>query len=173
MKEIWRDIKNYEGLYQISNLGNIKSLHRNKIKLLKLRVHYSYNKTRKDYVIGLCKNGVVKTYYVSRLVAEAFIPNPNNLPQVNHKNEFDTLNNSVDNLEWCTAKYNSNYGTRTKRIVNKHKRKIAQYDLNNNLIKIWNSGIDVEKEMNWFSTKIIACCRNKQKTAYGYMWKYI
>ena len=55
----------------------------------------------------------------------------------------------------------------------KHKRKIAQYDLNNNLIKIWNSGIDVEKEMNWFSTKIIACCRNKQKTAYGYMWKYI
>lgn len=175
MKEIWRNIKNYEGLYQVSNMGRIKSFHKyggTNERILKLKIHYSYNRQRMDYNICLCKNGHAKSYSVARLVAEAFIPNPNNLPQVNHKNEFDTLNNSVENLEWCTAKYNTNYGTHNKRSAKNRKRKINQYDLNNNFMKTWDSELDIEKETGWFGTHITACCKEKQKTAYGYKWKY-
>lgn len=123
--EIWVDIKDYEGLYQVSNLGRVKSLPRikrnfnintkqleeiilpEKIRRLQL-TRYGY------YRIGLTKNHKQIYYYVHRLVAEAFIPNPENLTHINHKDE-NKLNNCVDNLEWRTAKYNSNYGARNKR----------------------------------------------------------
>ena len=101
MKEIWKDIKGYEGLYQVSNFGRVKS----STKILANRLS-----KRGYYIVTLYKNakGVTKT--VHRLVAQAFIPNPDNLPQVNHKDE-NKLNNRVDNLEWCTAKYNINYSS--------------------------------------------------------------
>lgn len=103
MQEVWKDIKGYEGLYQISNTGKVKGLKRNKVlKLILQRSGY--------YYVDLQR----KRRLVHRLVAEAFIDNPDNLPEVNHKDE-DKVNNSVENLEWCDSKYNANYGTRNKR----------------------------------------------------------
>ena len=124
MQEIWKDIPNFEGLYQISNYGRVKTLEkyvssgiknnnqvRRKSKLLK-----QYNK--QGYLqVSLSKNHRRYYFNVQRLVAIAFIPNPNNLPQVNHIDE-NPLNNNVENLEWCTAKYNCNYGSRNSKIYN-------------------------------------------------------
>ena len=124
MKELWKDIEGYEGLYQVSSLGAIRSLdryrnrpsksgnmyiQRYKGKVLKQTLNDGY------FTIYLHKDGVNKFYSVHRLVAKAFIPNPNNLPQVNHKDE-NKQNNCVENLEWCTAKYNVNYGTAIERL---------------------------------------------------------
>ena len=114
MEEEWRDIKGYEGRYQISNLGRVKSLinsqgqYREKFRKLQ--------EDKDNYLCITLKNKSSKnTFKVHRLVAEAFIPNPNNYPQVNHKDE-NKLNNRVDNLEWCTNLYNHRYGTINKRI---------------------------------------------------------
>lgn len=111
-REVWKDIPGYEGLYQISNIGNIRSLNYNqtgKVQRLKLDTHKGYKK------LCLYKNGRKKSHRVHRLVALAFIPNPNNLPYINHKDE-NRANNCVWNLEWCTAKYNTNYGTCPQKI---------------------------------------------------------
>lgn len=101
MKEIWKDIKGYEGLYQISNFGNVKSV--------KKKIIRKPSSIPKGYLrIGLFKGGKTKFFYPHRLVAEAFIPNPNNLPCINHKDN-NTKNNRMENLEWCTYKYNNSY----------------------------------------------------------------
>lgn len=114
--EIWRDITGYEGLYQVSNKGKIKSLHYGKEKILKPR------KVKKGYLsISLHKDNKSRSFRVHRLVGKEFIPNPYNLPQINHIDEIKT-NNCVENLEWCSAEYNDNYGTRNERI-SKSKRK--------------------------------------------------
>ena len=107
--EIWKDIKGYEGLYEVSNQGNIRSLKTGKLR--KPTNNFGYLR------INLCKNNVVKFHMVHRLVAEAFIENNDpNLTQVNHKNE-NKQDNRVENLEWCDAKYNNNYGTKIIRQV--------------------------------------------------------
>ncbi len=109
--EIWKHIAGYEGLYWVSNLGRVK----NAEKVLKLTPN------KKGYQrVGLHKNGKIKTVYVHRLVAEAFVPNNNNLPQVNHKDE-NKSNNNADNLEWCTSLYNNTYGDKNER-ANETKR---------------------------------------------------
>lgn len=125
-QEIWKDIKNYEGLYKISNLGRVKSLPKyagrsyRKEKILKTYLD------KNGYVkVILCKNNKTRFLSIHRLLAEAFIPNPNDYPQINHKDE-NKQNNSLNNLEWCTCKYNINYGTRTKRDVEKRKMKREQ-----------------------------------------------
>lgn len=117
MKEIFKDIPNYEGLYQVSNLGNVYSV-RKKICLKPFNVCGGYKR------VTLCSYGVYKHILVHRLVAQAFIDNPNNLPQINHKDE-NKSNNCVSNLEWCTAKENSNYGTRIKRFSEKMKGRVS------------------------------------------------
>lgn len=110
MMEEWRAVPGYEGLYEVSNIGNVRNVRRN--TLLRLQ------KTNNGYIrVHLCKNGISTGFQVHRLVAQAFIPNPQDLPQVNHKDE-DKTNNNVDNLEWCTAKYNMNFGTARIRSIN-------------------------------------------------------
>ena len=130
MEEIWKDIKGYEGKYQVSNLGNVKSLARfqqNHSKLQKVKERIlSQDSTGKECynekfrkIVHLCKDGKVKNFYVSRLVAEAFLPNPDNLPEVNHK-DCNVENNQVENLEWCDKDYNNNYW-----ITKEHQRNAA------------------------------------------------
>lgn len=101
MKEIWKDIPNYEGLYQISNLARVKSFHQNKPNgiILSYNVRQGYN------TVQLHNKGDRHSYQIHRLVAEAFIPNPNNYPFINHIDE-NRKNNNIDNLEWCTQKMN-------------------------------------------------------------------
>lgn len=175
MKEVWKDIKDYEGLYQVSNLGRIKSLSRfhytgwgknkgyiKKEKILKPR----YDKKGYQMVV-LYKNGIGKNFKVHRLVAEAFIPNPNNLPQINHKDEIKR-NNIFTNLDWCDCKYNNNYGNH-KTFGNK---KVIMLDKNNNKINIFDSINEASKKTNIIATSIGKCCNKKQKTAGGYVWEY-
>jgi len=132
MKEIWKDIKGYESLYQVSNLGRVKSLARKVIKIncvsfkkeriLKQQTdRYGYKK------VILQRNYQIKTFSIHRLVAEAFLENPYNLPQINHKDE-NKENNCVLNLEYCDSKYNNNYGTRNKRVSETMKKKKYQYE---------------------------------------------
>ena len=113
MKEEWKDIEGYENEYQVSNLGKVKSLKSNII--MKQNLNKKYNR----YSIMLWKNGKSKRFWVARLVAKAFVfnPNPDIFTQVNHKDENKTNNNS-DNLEWCTVAYNNTYGTRLQRQAN-------------------------------------------------------
>lgn len=121
LREEWTDIKGYEGYYQISNLGRVKSLER-KHSNGKIDTHLVKLSKRNYYTVTLWKNGKGKTYSIHRLVAEHFIPNPNNYKFVNHKDE-NKYNNSIDNLEWCTQFYNNNYGTARERQSNTRKEK--------------------------------------------------
>lgn len=177
--EVWKDIKDYEGLYQVSNFGRVKRLkytmptkikHNNFITKKEHLMKLSLNKKGYLYV-KLCKNGKTKHFQVHRLVACAFIPNLSNKPQVNHLDE-NPLNNCMDNLEWSTAKENLNYGTRTMRAKIKISKKVNQYTLDNKFIKTWNSMQDIERETHYFASSICLCCKNKRKKAYGYIWKY-
>lgn len=164
--EIWKDIQGYEGLYQVSSLGRIKSNHKGYETILK--------NTGKEYFgIKLCKNGVQKDFRIHRLVAETFIINSKNYECVNHKDE-NKHNNNVNNLEWCTKIYNERYGTRNIRgSKTKSKYKIMQLDLNNNLIKIWDCMIELCLDTKYKNYNIRNCCIGITKSAYSYKWKYI
>jgi hypothetical protein len=171
MKEIWRDIEGYEGLYQVSNLGRVKSLgnggSNSKERIRKL------SKEKCGYLfVALSKNGIKKQYKVHRLVASAFIPNHNNLPYVNHKDECKT-NNACSNLEWCDAKYNINYGTAIERRVQKQK--------NNNRSKsvlcidtgiIYPSISEAQRQTGFSEKGISLCCRKLQDKCGGFHWIY-
>ena len=122
MKEIWKSIQGYEGLYEVSNFGNVRSLDRvirskhNEKKQKKGRILTPFYEEKKGYYqVSLSKDGKQKKQRIHRLVAVAFLENPFNYTDVNHKDE-DKTNNNVDNLEWCTRKYNNNYGTKPERI---------------------------------------------------------
>ena len=152
-----KDIVGYEGLYAITSCGKVWS-YRSKIFLKP--------QTDKDgyLIVGLHKEGQNKTCFIHRLVAEAYIPNPDNLPQVNHKDEVKT-NNCLQNLEWCDPKYNTNYGTRIKKI----KKPILQYTLNGEFVREWPSAADVGRKVR---ANICYCLRGRTKTAYNFVWKY-
>lgn len=158
--EIWKDCKGYEDLYQVSNLGRIWSVKRQKIMKLQ-NTTYKYLK-----VTLIAKNGKKKNELVHRLVAIAFIENPLNLPQVNHKNE-DKQDNRVENLEWCDNKYNSNYGTRTQRIAKANSIKVYCEELK----KVYDSATQVQQEL-CLSHHVLECCKGKRKTCGGYHFRY-
>ena len=181
MKEIWKDIKDYEGLYQVSNFGRVKSMnynHSGKEKILKPGTY----KSGYLYVV-LYKNNKQKHFSIHRLVAEAFLEIPEDIKQyigtvylqVNHKDE-NKQNNNVENLEFCDIKYNSNFGTRNERIAAKNtngklSKPVLQYDLEGNFIKEWRSTRECER--NGFSHgAVAACCQGKLKKYKGFIFKY-
>ena len=167
MEEIWKDIEGFEGHYQVSNTGKVRSIKFNKIKELK-----PYKETKRcGYMsVYLRLPGQKYTKKVHRLVAEAFIPNPNGFPEVNHIDE-NKENNCVENLEWCTGEYNLCYGTRLKRISESKKMKVAQYSLNGELLKVFNSQGEAAEKTNSTQGGISDCIRGRIKTHNGYVWK--
>ena len=184
--EEWRDIKGYEGKYQISNLGRVKSLnyHReNREKIL------SNTPSKDGYLqVNLYKEGKRKPYSIHRLVALHFIPNPNNYEEVNHKDE-NKQNNTVNNLEWCTHKHNINYGTAKERMIKTQKingkNKGSKHSKSRKVKcittdKEFNCLKEASEYYNVAYQNISACCRGKQKSAGKHpdtgeklVWKYI
>lgn len=181
--EEWRYIEGYEGLYQVSNEGRIKSLNREIVykdgrkKILPEKILHNFLSDLGYYHVMLSKNGIPKRYKVHRLVAKAFIPNPNDLPIINHKDE-NPKNNTVENLEWCTQDYNIHYGTMIERGREKQinrsdlSKEVKQYTLDGALVGEYKSASEVERKHPQFKTSSVTrCCRNNQIYK-GYIWKY-
>jgi hypothetical protein len=169
MNEIWKDIEGYKGLYQISNLGQVKSLNYSNTREIK---KLSLCKQSNGYLVCLLyRNGNRKTYKIHRLVAQTFLSNPNNYPVINHKDE-DKTNNCVDNLEWCSISYNNAYGTHREKVGNAHKKEVYQYLLDGTFIKKWGSVRECAKYYNISEGNIASCCRKKIKTCGGYKFSY-
>ena len=165
-EEIWCPVKNYENLYEVSDQGRVKSVGYGKDRIL------SPGRDKGGYLlVGLYKNGERKWYLVHRLVAQTFIPNPDNLPEVNHIDEVKT-HNSVMNLEWCDKKYNNNYGTHNQRMADKKSKPVLQYTKSGELVKEWKSTRDVQRNLNYNQSNISKCCTGKLKSAYNYIWKF-
>lgn len=175
MEEIWRDIKftdtdgteyDYTGLYQVSNMGRVKTL--NYRRSCKAKVLQVADNGRGYLYVGLHKNGKVKNFLIHRLVATIFIENddPINKTEVNHISE-DKLNCKAENLEWVTPKQNANHGTRNKRAGEKHRRQVICIETG----ELFESIVDAERKIN--SQHIGDCCRGKIKTSGGYHWKYV
>lgn len=165
---IWKNIPEYEGLYLISNYGDIKSLHNyRKGNILKPKIRKGY------YQIGLRKNGKRKWYAIHRLVAKTFLNNENNFPQVNHKDE-NKLNNYVENLEFCTASYNNKYGTRLERVANSNKlrKEVIKYNLEGKFIEEYKSVSEAGRKNNINISCISACCRNTISQTHNYIFKF-
>lgn len=167
MQEIWKDIKGFEGLYQISNLGNVKSFYKGRTYIKKCTLG-----SRGYLFVNLSKNKKNKAFRVHRLVAKEFLPNPNNYLEVNHRNG-NKLNNCVDNLEWCSRSYNVSHAWKNK--LNKGaSKKVLQYDLHNNLIAEFISSSEASRVLHINGGNIRACCNHsyRHKTAGGYIWRY-
>lgn len=156
MEEIWKPIKGYEGLYQVSNLGRIKSLKRGKEKILSPGFDGKY------LFVLLWRDAISTHHKVHRLVAEAFIPNPFNLPQVNHKDECG-INNVLSNLEWCSGQYNIDYSQSIP---------INQYTKDYVFIKQWKSINEAGRQTSVAISSICKVCKGERKSAGGFIWRY-
>lgn len=175
MKEIWKDVKGYEGLYQVSNLGRVRNANGH--------IHVPKKHNKGYYHVHLSDGtGKHKAMLVHRLVAEAFVPNPTNRPCVNHIDENKT-NNVPSNLEWCTiAENNHSYLNNHPERKGKPKkatapyrfdnRQVLQYDMSGNLVRKWDRPRDAVVALGLNQTSIQECCKGKRRTAYGYKWQY-
>lgn len=153
------DIIGYEGLYAITNCGQVWSYRKN--TFLKPYLARGYFK------VCLCKDKIRKQVLIHRLVAEAFIPNPLNLPQINHIDE-NKQNNCAENLEWCNAKYNINYGEHNKKVGKSHCKKVYCVELG----KVFESAKLAAMQLGLSDSNIAKCCKGKYKTTGGFHWKY-
>lgn len=168
MKEIWKDIENFEGLYQVSNFGRIKSFPRTGTQTKDIRIKKITLSTKGYMRTSLWKNKKSSMKSIHRLVAQAFIPNPNNLPQINHKDGNKT-NNNVENLEWVTAKENVAHAYKIG--LNKL-NKVAQIDIDGNQIKLWNGIGEISRELNLFQSNLVRAYK-ENRVCGGYRWKVI
>ena len=221
MEEIWKDVVGYEGLYQVSNLGRVKSMERYVHKNSGGRIKNAYNahirekvltntKNSKNYLtVTLSKDKTPDIFFVHRLMAMAFLPNPYNLSDVNHKDENPSNNfiyinedGSVDyeksNLEWCTHKYNCNYGTSKFRIIKTRRKNndvsemvkkqketkkrlksrcrplpVAQYKMDGELVATYESALQASKITGIHVSAILRCCHGTYKQMRGFIWKFI
>ena len=190
--EIWRtaisDGEPYEG-YKVSNLGRIMSL--NYRNTGKADLMNPYEDTGGYLVVNLSKNGEYKTCYAHRLVAEAFLPNPEGKPEINHKiegdegkkinivifNEDGSVNNEKTSIEWVTRKENNDYGTRNERAGKantngKCSKPVLQFTLDGEFLREWPSTKEIERQLGFNNSVVGRCCRGKIKSAYGFRWEY-
>ena len=166
--EIWKPVVGFEGYYEVSNYGNVRSVDRmvkhskGGFRLYKGKV-LSTNLSVDGYrLVHLSKLNVSKMKRVNRLVAEAFIPNPMNLETVNHKDE-NKLNDNVENLEWMSVSDNIKYSSC---------KAINQFSIDGDFIKLWESASEVNRELNFNIGNILRCCKGLRKSAHGYKWCY-
>ena len=159
----WRDVENYEGLYLVSEWGDVMSIGHGKRRILKpITDKYGYLK------VNLYRNGKMNTHLVHRLVATAFCEGADEFPDVNHVDE-DKTNNCYDNLEWCTKDYNNNYGTRTERAAKKLSKKVRCIELD----EVYDSASDASLFTGANQHNISKCCNGSRKTAGGYHWEHV
>lgn len=186
MVEIWKDIKGYEGFYQVSNLGRIKRIEK-QITMYNKNTKYNkvikekelkQTKNKKGYLyVSLCKNGEIKKQRVHRLVAEAFLEKKDGFNEINHRNE-KRHDNRAENLEYCTHVYNLNYGnhnqklSKTLRENNKNKIKIIQMDRKGNILNEYESLMDASRSTNIPEPNICACCKGIYKQTHNFIFKY-
>jgi len=168
---MWADVVGYEGIYKVNERGDIWSCVSKRLRKTRID-RYGY------VIVSLYKSRNSKTALVHRIVASAFIPNPDNLPQINHIDE-NPQNNNVCNLEWCTSKYNSNYGTAIQRRI-MHQDFTQEYAMRNvicyskfgDFIKEYKGVGIAANAVETCRSNIISCCKGKSKTARGYVWRY-
>ncbi len=176
MREIWKPVVGHEGLYEVSNLGNVRRLstkgtsgtgnYAREGRVLRIR------KNNKGYsMVDLWFDGKREQKLVHRLVAEAFIPNPENLPEVNHRDENPSNCNS-DNLEWCNHLYNSRYGNRNEKIGKANSKVVLQFDTEGVFLKRYCSTMQAQRDTGIGNSRISECCNGKRKMAGGYIWRY-
>lgn len=181
--EEWRDIKGYENLYQVSNKLRVRSLYnykRNGTNILKPKIKHGY------YQIGLRKNKIRKWHQVHRLLAEAFIPDKSNFKsmpyedrskidlnklEVNHKDE-NKLNNSIDNLEWCTTAYNNCYGNRLENVKKKNSKPVIKYDKNGDFLEEYSSVAEASRQNKVSAGNIVNVCKGRYRQINGYIYAY-
>ena len=175
--EEWRDVVGYEGRYQVSSMGRVKSLERKvtkgdgertvKERFLKPNVSYG------GYLmVALYAGGKRKMLKVHRLVCQAFHDNPDNKSDVNHINE-DKADNRACNLEWCTRRENINHGTHNERSGKTRSKPVAQYTLDGELVKKWPSAMEAQRQAGFYCSNICKTARGKYKQAYGCIWRYV
>lgn len=188
MKEIWKDIPGFENVYQVSNLGNVRSVDRfifyanpngkNKGKSVKGCLLTRRKSFGKYFSVNLSTTGKgKKSYFVHRLVAKTFIPNPLNLEQVNHI-DGNIYNNKAENLEWVTMSQNIRHAYKTglnhglKYELSPHNRPVLQFDKNGLFLKRWISATEAAEKLGCHKQGIYQVCIHKNKTHFGYIWKY-
>lgn len=163
-KEIWKDVVGYEGLYKVSNFGNVYSWR------VKRNLKPGNHNDGYKFVI-LYKNGDKSFKTIHRLVAEAFIPNPNNYPVINHKDE-DKTNNNVNNLEWCSELYNNTYNDRHIKIAEKLSKYVYAYNDNCKMVYEFKSINEADRHLGWGRGNIWSSCVNKNRSCHGLLWSY-